>query len=264
MLPVYEALDIVKVIAKNVGHTQPWVIIANTPQGLQSFVVKLYTTAQIEHRNSVTAEVVCNKLANDFSFNSPKAAFIEIPEQLLFNKPPEWQMQFDTADARPKFATEEIEHVNQAIATLPKKYFANRISLDTLYAFDNFIKNADRGIVKTNLLVGKKAWLIDHEMALSSTDIGINIIANEEINHRFTKHHLFFHYLKSAKRVTKKNYFDEFSEYLRILSVNSLDPYFNQLEQLGYQTNKQQIKDWVQQVKQNSTTFVNSLKGSLQ
>ena len=30
MLPIYEAIDIVSVISKTVGHTQPWVVVAKT------------------------------------------------------------------------------------------------------------------------------------------------------------------------------------------------------------------------------------------
>ena len=264
MLPVYEAIDIVQVISQQSGHTRPWVVLANTPTGLQSFVVKLYTTAQIQQYNSVTSEVICNALASEFDLNIPKAAFIDIPDALLINKSPEWQQLYNNADIRLKFATAQLSDVTSAIPSLSKTYYSKRISLDTLYAFDNLIRNGDRGQQKTNLLVGKKAWLIDHEFALQAHDITNTNWANFTIEEKFTKYHLLHSYLKHSIKNKKQNYFNEFIEYVHTMNINKLNSYYTQLTNEGFQVNKNLINTWLHQVKQNSAIFVNSLKESLE
>lgn len=35
-IPIYEAIDVIEIIPESVGHTKPWVVIANTPEGLKS------------------------------------------------------------------------------------------------------------------------------------------------------------------------------------------------------------------------------------
>jgi hypothetical protein len=265
MLPVYEAIEIRSKISKNVGHTEPWVVLANTPNGVKVFVAKLYTKNQIEQNFSVTNEIVCNILATQFDLKVPDPAFIEIPESLVYEKQLDFQIQFSAADPRLKFATEMISNVNSARDKIPKPYYSKRTQLDTLYAFDNLIRNADRGQQKTNLLLGdKNAFLIDHEYALKYNDIsGINW-ADFKIDKKFTQSHLLHTHLKRARKHSKLAYFDEFQEYLRMLNVNQLGPYFNQLTAQGFLSQSRQINSWLNQVKQNSTTFVNCLKESLE
>lgn len=265
MLPVYEAIDIIKVIPASVGHTQPWVVLANTPNGLKPFVTKLYTTDQVDNNNSVTNEIICNALASQFDLKVPTCAFIDIPESLQFRKPIEYQIQYSNADSRLKFATEMLADVTSAVPNLSKKYYSKRVTLDTLYAFDNMIRNADRGQQKTNLLLSSKnAFLIDHEYALHQNRIsGINW-NNFEIDRVFTHHHLLYPYLKKSIKSKKQYYFDEFQEYLRTLNINQLNTFFTQLSHEGFNTQSININSWLNQLKQNSTTFVNSLKSSLE
>jgi hypothetical protein len=265
MLPVYEAIDIIKVIPETVGHTQPWVVLANTPYGLKSFVAKLYTAHQVNNNNSVTNEVISNVLASQFDLKVPPGALIDIPESLQFKKPVELQIQYGKADPRLKFATEMLPNVNAAVPSLSKSFYSRRISLDTLYAFDNMIRNADRGQQKTNLLLGSKgAFLIDHEYTLHQNRITGVDWDNFEIDPVFTQHHLMYPYLKKSIKPKKQHYFDEFLEYLRTLNTNALSVYFAQLSSEGFNTKSININSWLSQVKQNSTTFVNSLKSSLE
>ena len=264
MLPVYEALDIVEIISKKVGHTQPWVILANTPEGLKSFVTKLYTRPQVEQNNSVTNEVICNILSSDFGLKAPACALINIPEELVFEKSVEHQEQYSQADTRLKFASEMLPDVQAAIPSLPKNNYTKRISIETLYAFDNMIRNCDRGQQKTNLLLGSKdAFLIDHEFAFEEKYISEIDWDNFQIEDKFTRYHLQYLYLRNAWKVKKQNYFDEFQEYLRLLNINQLNTYFRQLSAEGFNTHSDSINNWLKEVKKNSTTFVTSLKLSL-
>jgi len=266
MLPIYEAIDVVKVIGENVGHTKPWVVYANTPQGLKSFVVKLYTTAQVDNfQHCVTKEVICNKLATEFDLKVPGCAFIEIPYELAMRRPAIEQEQFDDSDTRLKFATELIDNVNISIPNLNKEYLKKKIPIDTLYAFDNLIRNCDRGYPKPNLLIGSKdAYLIDHEFTLLHNHIiGIDF-DTLQLDDKFTKNHIFFPYLKKTIFKNKQNFFKDFSFYLNNLNINSLNPLFQQLANLGFENYSQPIIYWLNQVKQNNTIFVNKLKGTLQ
>jgi len=229
MLPIYKAIEVVEVISENAGHNKPWVIKANTPESLTSFVVKMYTTVQVEQSNLVQIEVVCNILAGEFDLVAPKCALIEIPMDLILRMNAEEQLQYDNADPRLKFGTVLIDNVKIAISGLKKPVFEKRISLDTLYAFDNLIRNRDRG-VRPNLLLGpKEAILIDHELALGQRDINnidLNALQLEDI---FTKYHLFYPFLKRLRKDRKLETFNEFTEHLRRLRINKLNPYFRQL-----------------------------------
>ena len=266
MLPIYEAIDVKEVINEKVGHTRPWVVLANTPYGLTSFVTKLYTTTQVDQSHCITKEIICNLLAGKFELSVPQCAFIDIPEELSLKLSPEKQIQLDNADHRLKFATVYLNNVNNAIPELPRKYYQKRLRpMEMLYAFDNLIRNSDRGHPKANLLLSaKEAYLIDHECTLANRDI-INIdIANLQLADRFTKYHLLFPYLKTSRGENKRNFFNDFSFYLNSLSINSLTQYFNQLVNEGFNDYRQPICNWLNQVKQNSSIFVDKLKGSVQ
>jgi len=264
VLQIYEALEVVEIINENVGHTKPWVVLANTPEGLKKFVVKLYSSAQVDQFHCVSKEIACNILAGEFDLKVPMCALIEIPDRLSFRLSLADQVQFGSADQRLKFATQVLDNVNIAIHDLPKMYFQKRISIDTLYAFDNLIRNWDRGHYKTNLLLGTKdAFLIDHELTFSITDI-VNINLNTlQLEDKFTKYHLFYPYLKKAKWKNKQSFFDEFTFYLNSLNINKLTPYFRQLVSEGFPDYSQPICNWLNQVKQNGIIFVNHIKGSL-
>lgn len=265
MLPIYEAIDVKNVISENVGHTKPWVILANTPQGLTPFVVKLFSTHQVDHCHSVSKEIFCNLLAREFDLRTPQCALIDIPVELSYKLSQDAQFQYENADNRLKFATQMLANVNNAMPTLGKNYFKNRISIDTLYAFDNFIRNSDRGIRKPNLLLSKNdAFLIDHELALGETDITVINFNTLQLEDKFTKYHLFFSFLKNTKAKTRSNFFDEFSLYLYDLSINKLTSYFDQLVNEGFNDYRQPICNWIAQIKLNCSIFVDKLKGSLQ
>lgn len=265
MLPIYEAIDFIGVIGENVGHTKPWIVLANTPQGLTSFVVKLYSSAQVEQFHCVSKEIFCNLLAHEFDLLAPSCALIDIPENISLKAPPDAQQQFDSADHRLKFATVYLKNVKTALPELSKTAFKSRISLDTLYAFDNLIRNSDRGHPKANLLIGSKAaYLIDHELTLATKDIANIALNTLQLEDRFTKYHLLYSFLKKAKGPTKRNFFNDFSFYLNDLSMNRFTPYFNQLVNEGFSDYSQPICEWVNQVKENCNTFVNLLRGSVQ
>jgi hypothetical protein len=263
MLPVYDAIQLVKIIDEDVGHNKPWVVLANTTEGIQSFIVKLFDFNSDHLNHFITKEVLGSVLASEFDFSTPKCALINLSNEIavLCKNEADFQ-QYERTNNIPQFATVMCEGVSLAKHNLPKHTYTKKINLDSLYAFDNLIRNHDRSIRKPNLLLSKEeAILIDHEFSFDSIDI-------EDINDlslldRFTKYHFFYNHLTRAKKNTKSNYFDEFTFYLNNLNLNVLTVYFNQLEQLGYDTNRVAIMNWLTLLKNNLPIFVNKLKGSL-
>lgn len=204
-------------------------------------------------------------LADDFELNAPQCVLIDISEDLVSRLSSELQLQYSLADFRLKFATQYIDSVSSAIKGLDSGFYKERISMDTLFAFDNLIRNGDRGQFKTNLLFkNKEAFLIDHEMTLNPKDIvNINLITLQ-LEDIFTKYHLFFGNLKNAKSKTKINFFKDFKDNLDMLSINKFTPYYTQLRNAGFNDYSQPINTWLNNVKQNSIIFVNKLKGAIQ
>ena len=129
MIPIYDAIDVIEIIPETVGHTQPWVVLANTPEGLKSFVVKLYNPIQVEEHYIVTREIVSSILAQEFDLKVPEFALINIPPDLAFMQDSIAQQQYDNSDDRPKFATIQLNNVLTATTEIPKKYFTKRINL---------------------------------------------------------------------------------------------------------------------------------------
>jgi hypothetical protein len=134
-----------------------------------------------------------------------------------------------------------------------------------LYAFDNLIRNSDRGVPKSNLILNSKnAYLIDHELVLKDENI-FNIDFDELfLDDKFTKYHLFYHFLKKSRGKLRQNLFNDFSFYLDNLSLQKMQPYFNQLVEEGFNDFSVPFSNWIYQVKKNNSTFVTQLKGSLQ
>lgn len=264
MLPIYEVIEIIEVIDEKSGRTKPWVVVVNTPEGLKTYVVKLFTTAQI-NSFCLNNEVICNFLATEFELPVPKCVLLNIPEETTMKLEPEHQQQYYNADPRPKFATELISDVNSAISGLPKSVYKNRIEIDTTYGFDNLIRNYDRGQIKTNLLIStESAYLIDHELAFNPkyiANIKINCFCIED---NFSKYHLFYSYLKKSTLKSKSRYFEEFEFCLNGLNINKLNEYFHFLENEGFPKNQSEIVAWLTQVKQNIRKFVELLRISIQ
>jgi hypothetical protein len=263
MLPVYEAIQLKEVIPAEAGHTCPWVVIVNTPMGIKPYVAKLYLTDQIESRNSFTAEILGNHLAKEFDLEAPDVALINFSEDFKMKLKPDEHTQLERADERLKFGTLYIDGYKRFEPLLPKSKISRLVSIDTLYAFDNFIRNGDRGDHKPNiLLTNKNAYLIDHEMAFDIDNDTVLNFENRVWEDRFARHHIFQSYLKKARK--KDFYFETFQEYLRVLNLNVLNPLFKEIERHDYETNRVQILEYLSHMKGNSGKFVTLLKGFTQ
>lgn len=262
MLPVYKAISFDKIIKKG-GRTLPWSVLVDTPQGIKPYVVKMFTAELVEKRNSVCNEVLGNVLAREFDLRVPNAALIEMEVDFEMTiKTDEAQEQYDLADERIKFGTELIEGNYLFNMAFTKRQASKMIELDTLFAFDNMIRNRDRNSGKPNLLVkGDSAFLIDHELGFEIDVKTLEDYLNGTWEEAFYRYHIFYNYLKKSRKSQKVGYFEEFHEYLRTLNINMLNNYFQQLHKHGYNISFQPIlNSYLYELKQNSSNFVNLLK----
>ena len=93
----------------------------------------------------------------------------------------------------------------------------------------------DRTYEKPNILLTKTtAYLIDHELGFYGISQAHQDLIDGRWDAAFSVRHIFVSYLKRAIKETKVNYFDTFEEYLRIMNVKDLVPYFEQLGRHGY------------------------------
>ncbi len=261
MLQVYKAKKFVKVLEEG-GHTRPWVIeVENEVQN--RVVMKLYTTAQIESRNSITAEVIGNILAKEFDFSVPDILFVETTGN--FFKTIENEKLQDTllqTDERLKFASVYIDFSTKLRFGFPIQLLEKNINLEKLYAFDNFIRNGDRGEGKTNMIIQNETpeiFLIDHEMAFDLDKDTISNFQHKKWEDRFSRYHFANSYLKEKLQVD----FSEFEEYIRTLNLNKLTPYFQQLEDYGSNTQEKLIIEYLLHIKQNFMDFITLLKTTI-
>ena len=150
MLPVYKAISFNQIIDKG-GRTKPWSVLVDTGNGLKPYVVKMFPTEMVEANNSVCKEVLGNVLAREFHLPVPKAALIEMDNAFQWTiSDPEAQAKFEFVDERVKFGSELIVGNYLFNPAFSKRQASNMIQLDNLFAFDNLIRNRDRGRGKPN------------------------------------------------------------------------------------------------------------------
>lgn len=171
-LPRYKATRFLKIIARG-GHSKPWLIEAEAEGCTETLVMKVFTTTQIEARDCVTNEAIGNTLAQEFDFSVPQAAFVHTPSAFWDTLPDrESREALALAAPRPKFASVFLEDTIRLRHGVSAKDLENSgLDLALLYAFDNWIRNTDRGIGKTNMLIHEmddEIFLIDHELAFQS------------------------------------------------------------------------------------------------
>lgn len=262
MLPVYKAVSFDSVMPG--GRTKPWLVFVETEDyGIQPYVMKLFDTINLDARDHVTAEVIGHVLATEFDFNVPEAAFIETDEDFLATiNDPEALRIIEHKDARLKFGSAYVAGNNLFSSALEKREVEKMLDIQTLFAFDNFIRNRDRNNNKPNLLIkADEVFLIDHEMGLELNDSTVNNFRADIWERNFVNHHICIDYLTRATERAKAKYFETFEAYLRHLNLNKLVPYFRQLRNLGYSDERHaMLMDYFEEVKNNSSKFVGLLK----
>jgi hypothetical protein len=146
MLPVYKAISFIKILDKG-GRTKPWLVFVNTGSKIKPYVVKIFDTQLIEERDSVTNEVLGNIIAKEFELPVPQVAFIDMDYDSIQTFRDFTLIDLlGSTDDRLKFGTEYLEgfvQFNTALFAISES--KKIIDIDSVFAFDNLIRNADRG-----------------------------------------------------------------------------------------------------------------------
>ncbi len=263
MLPVYKAHSFERILKKG-GRTKPWLVIVNEGNTLVPYVVKMFQPNLIDYMDSVTNEVLGNVLAREFEIKVPSAAFIEMDIDFQMSiRDFEAFEYFDIQDDRLKFGSRLI---SPAIEYQPNSLSISEIKeltdIDSIFAFDNLIRNKDRTSGKPNFLISdSNGYLIDHELGFQINNQAISELTNLHWDQNLCRYHIFYDYLCSSWKKSKEQFFDLFAEYLRYLNINSLDTYFKQLIQLGYAETKHNIiKEYLNVAKFNSSNFATLMR----
>jgi len=263
-LPLYTAIEIKEKPLEG-GTTLPLLSVA---ENSKTYVLKLFGIKHANQRCYTGAEVYSNYLAKEFELNTPDAAFISIPENLikLYKKtnPQLYKLLLQKDYKRPCFATLYLGDLPIFSPALHKKYI-DIYDIETIYGFDSLIVNEDRKSIKPNILKNSDSYcLIDHDKAFG----GVAYALSEYNNNRlcpFHKYHLFYKMLnRRAKKNGVEDMFETFRTYLNLLNVGDLEHLNAQLKEFNY--NIDECLGWmnyIYEIKQNQTNFINTLKNSV-
>ena len=265
MLPVYKVTSFIKVLEKG-GRTKPWVVTVDAEGEIRQFVIKFFDADREDSRGGVVNEVLGYVLAKQFDLPMPQAALVECDPFFIQMAPPELIEWYESKDERIKFGTELVNGSILYDPSVSRAFISHRIEeADTIFAFDNLIRNRDRNFFKPNLLIhSENCWLIDHELGFEKLENGKADLERHQLDSAFTNTHIFYKYLKNTPKNIKNNYFDTFSEYLNHLNVKELDGYMQQLSMHHFTINQNLIRNYLTEAKRNASAFVANLKASIQ
>lgn len=271
MLDIVTAVDCVGRINSG-GSTFPWVInVLNEDGDVLPYVVKLFTTRQLEQGCAVAKEVYGNVLAQQFELNVPEASLVLFEDIFLTTLSNEGRKELAKKDNRIKFGSLQMSGMpilNSTLGLLLKGY-----DVGTIFAFDYLIWNLDRGGFhdKPNILVNDDDFLlIDHEQIFpfaneteSSDKSFIDKFLAGDLCYQYERH-IFYGYLKGLYKPRKTYIFDTFLGYLNTLRVDILDSYAKQLEEYGQPVgNVPLIKSYLSSVKSHQDLFLRRLNQAI-
>jgi hypothetical protein len=266
LLPIYDAITFESRIMKG-GRTRPIIVTVRNEEGkLKQYVVKLYSKQDVQESFTVARDVLTVALADEFDLLSPQPAYIRFSKAFLQTLSKDLQEEIKQKNAYLNFGCEYLSGVNNFGKNISKNTLEGLMGIDTVFAFDNLVRNFDRRFVeKTNLLLlNHDIYLIDHEYCLSIELEHIEDLETQNWTYNY-KNHVFYPFLSSHNKQTKSAYFNDFEELLKRLNVTNLDTYVTQLEELNFPMPDSEIlKLYLQYTKQNSYKFVTLLKGILQ
>lgn len=262
-MKVFNAVSFQKIITSG-GSTSPWRVIVCDEQGvLREFVVKLFTERQMEQQHPIAKEMFGNVLAREFDLPVPEAALVHFSNEFISLLPEGAKKQLDGKDNGLKFGCEWRAMTIVDPSNL--KSIFNEYDVATVFAFDNFVLNPDRGGFrnKPNLLIDDEGFLlIDHEQIFPFADDihrnGSKIIQDfqDGIWQYQAEKHLFYPYLSKLRKNSKNRIFDTFWTYLETLDVVVLKEMAHFLADKNISIgNFAFIEQYIQNVKMNPSKF---------
>lgn len=263
MLPVLKAISYEGELEG--GSTFPWKVIVSEGGGITTYAVKLYKKKAVDESFCVAKDVFSSVLATQFELETPEPALIEFPKSFIDGLSDKQKEELSKKDGRLKFGCKLIDGALPYLDTLHKNSL-EKYPVDTIYAFDNFIKNGDRKVQegKSNILMKEtKAYLIDHENSLNGLLQAINIFPNDWVY--WQTNHIFYSYLYKSRPDTKLRYFENFLEILKGVNFDILDTYGAQLRKIGHHNEEEYftMKEYFTTLQQRPEKFVNLLRQKL-
>ncbi len=268
-MQIYDAISFQEIVDSG-GSTYPWrVMVVDEDKQLKPFLVKMFTERQLTQQHAIAKELFGNMLARQFELRVPDAGLVNfsnifVEHQLTVNE----KNILLTKHQGLKFGCEWINGM-QIVDPNNLKSHLKEYDLATIFAFDNFVLNLDRGGYrnKPNLLINDDDFLlIDHEQLFyfsddvdASDNPVITDFKNDVWNYQAEKH-LFYPLLKSLPSRTKKDIFGTFWHYLKDLNVNVLDEGAAFLRQNNVSIgNYALIKDYITEIKSKPDKFCDLL-----
>jgi hypothetical protein len=259
MLPIYTAILLEKGNVKG-GTTLPcqMTVVNNEGTIIGSYIVKVFGQRHIEQYNPTNKEIIANYLASEFDLTVPKMAIINVSQAIIDELKTQEAYQNVILTAGYYFGCQFIENtLSYEIGIKTTNY--ELWELETIFAFDVFIRNYDRRIRKPNILFKNGNFiLIDHDLSLDihksyaaykAFDNYQNVIQGVKGRHIFLEHLQKLHKKKPIS-------FDDFIESLRTLNIGKLHQLKEFLESLDFDTaDFEQIITYLEAVKQNLSEF---------
>lgn len=231
-MQIYEAISFQEVINAG-GSTYPWrVMVIDEQQQIRSFLAKIFTERQLLQQHAIAKELFGNILASEFELPVPKAGLINFSEIFIkYQLNDKEKKTLQTKAKGYKFGCEWVNGMHIVDANNLKSHF-KEYDLATIFAFDNFVLNLDRGGYrnKPNLLLNDDDFLlIDHEQIFhfaddvtTSYNAVITDFRNDVWQYQAEKH-LLYPFLKNLTPRVKQDIFGTFWHYLKGLNVDVLD-----------------------------------------
>lgn len=163
MIPIYQAI-----IAEEEdlpgGTTRPILVTVQTPKGLDKYVVKIFDTAQQPNYFPLSNEVYGSILASQFDIPTPEIALISLQDDLIQTLKHDIKQRVLKCNPKLFFGSKYHDGYIQYVPSKNNTSF-NLDSIEIIFALDVLLRNVDRRIGKSNLLVKKGSYLaIDHEL----------------------------------------------------------------------------------------------------
>lgn len=264
MLEILDAIQFERIFTKG-GRTEPWLVQVLVEEERTPYVVKLFTTEQVDYDHAVAREVFGAILAREFDLSIPEPALIRFSKAFMGTLPEEVRNITYFRDERLKFGSAYCDNTTLLSPDLPLRQVNKFIhDIANIYAFDTLINNKDRGNYKTNILISNQVdeyFIFDHERAFKHIGKLLSEIKHNQFS-EILPQHVLHKYLRSRKN--KNELFATFYEYLRVLNIDILDSYNNELKEHGLDSNEIiELKSYLYALKQKADWFVKVLVNSV-
>lgn len=257
MLPIYQAI-----IAEEKdlpgGTTRPLLATVITNNGLDKYVVKIFREEEQANYAPLANEVYGSLIATQFDIRTPEIALIQLKPNFINTLKEDIKGRVLQNQNRLYFGSKYYEGYNQYVPPKFSKTF-DIGHLETIFAFDVLVRNVDRRVGKSNLLVKKGDYLaIDHELTFSMNK---PFDQYEPTEWRFINEFRTHIFRPRLHRLGNAAHFAVINEYMRDLDLNVIINAAQFLHNLGLPTgNIEVIISYLRSAKNNRPRLINVCK----